>query len=70
MPKIMLRKDSEGSLICYVPKKDLECRVVSVEFDEAARWGGTLGLEDGSKLFVSPLETPPTLPIELRATRG
>ncbi|MBF0382405.1 MAG: putative nitrogen fixation protein NifT [Magnetococcales bacterium] len=70
MPKIMLRKNAEGSLICYVAKKDLEAKVVALEFDEPTRWGGTLTLDDGSKLYVKLLDSPPALPIEMRATRG
>ncbi|MBF0447425.1 MAG: putative nitrogen fixation protein NifT [Magnetococcales bacterium] len=70
MPKIILSKNDEGTLICYVPKRDLEAKVVGLEFEEPARWGGTLTLEDGTKLFIEPLKATPNLPMEIRATRG
>lgn len=70
MPKIMLRKNEEGSLICYVAKKDLEAKVVAMEFDEPTCWCGTLTLDDGSKLHIKPFGSPPILPLEVRATRG
>ena len=33
MPSVMLKKNTEGKLIFYVPKKDLEEVAESVEFD-------------------------------------
>ncbi|MBF0144690.1 MAG: putative nitrogen fixation protein NifT [Magnetococcales bacterium] len=70
MPKIMLRLDKEGNLICYVAKKDLEGKVVALEFNEDHRWGGRLQLEDGSALHIDPLPVRPSLPMEVRARRA
>ena len=68
MPSVMLKKNSEGKLIFYVPKKDLEEVAESVEFDTADKWGGEVLLADGSKYYFEPI-TPPDFPITLRAKR-
>ncbi len=68
MPSVMLKKNPEGKLIFYVPKKDLEEVAESVEFDTADKWGGEVVLADGSKYFFEPI-APPDFPITLRAKR-
>ena len=68
MPSGMLKKNSEGKLIFYVPKKDLEEVAESVEFDTADKWGGEVLLADGSKYYFEPI-APPDFPITLRAKR-
>ncbi|ABK43710.1 NifT/FixU family protein [Magnetococcus marinus MC-1] len=72
MPKVMMRKDGEGVLTCYIPKKDLEAKVLSIEFDTPEKWGGTFTIDDGedTELFIEPMEPAPTLPIELRANKA
>nr|CRH04599.1 nitrogen fixation protein NifT [Candidatus Magnetococcus massalia] len=70
MPKVMMRKDAEGVLTCYVPKKDLEANVVSIEFDDEEKFGGNFELSDGSLFKFDPISPAPTLPIEVRAVRG
>ena len=61
MPSVMLKKNSEGKLIFYVPKKDLEEVAESVEFDTADKWGGEVLLADGSKYYFEPI-APPDFP--------
>ncbi|MBF0109939.1 MAG: putative nitrogen fixation protein NifT [Magnetococcales bacterium] len=70
MPKIMLRRDMGGNLICYVAKKDLEGKVVALEHDEERRWGGRLQLEDGTVFLIDPLPARPSLPLEIRVRKG
>lgn len=70
MPMIMLRKDDNGALTLYVPKKDLEDVVTEIEFDQPDKWGGTITIGEGTSFYVDPLDAPPTLPISLRARRG
>ncbi|MBF0624481.1 MAG: putative nitrogen fixation protein NifT [Magnetococcales bacterium] len=69
MPLVMLRKDSEGRLICYVPKKDLEARVTALEHDGEELWGGRLTLEDGESWYLEPISPRPGLPFEARVKR-
>jgi len=68
MPSVMLKKNPEGKLVFYVPKKDLEEVAESVEFDNAEQWGGEILLTDGSKYYIDPI-VPPDFPITLRAKR-
>ncbi|MDY6828609.1 MAG: putative nitrogen fixation protein NifT [Pseudomonadota bacterium] len=69
MPKVMIRKNANGELTCYIAKKDLEAAVVSIEHDRSDCWGGELTLSDGSVYYLEPLSVPPELPITLRARR-
>lgn len=69
MANIMLRRGSTGELVFYLPKKDLEEVVASVEFDSPDCWGGRLELGDGQSYYIEPLPVPPELPISLRAQR-
>lgn len=68
MPNVMIKKEESGKYSFYVPKKDLEEMVVSLEFDSVEKWGGVVELSDGSKFFLEPGEMP-KLPITLRAKR-
>jgi nitrogen fixation protein NifT len=70
MPEVMISKGKENDkLIFYVPKKDLEETIESIEFDTPEKWGGEVVLGDGQKFFLEP--TPkPKLPITLRAKRA
>jgi len=69
MPSVMLRTREDGKLLFYVAKKDLEETVESIEFDSAEKWGGEIVLGDGSRYYFEPLNTPPEIPITLRAKR-
>ena len=50
-------------------KKDLEDEVVSLQFDEADKWGGEIELRDGSRYFVEPFAGRPKLPVTVQAER-
>lgn len=67
MPSVMIR-EQDGVMTLYVPKKDLEETVDSLEFDSEEKWGGEVALGDGTKFYLEPMEKP-KLPITLRAKR-
>ncbi|CAL93158.1 nitrogen fixation protein [nifT] [Azoarcus olearius] len=69
MANIMIRKTASGGLSFYLPKRDLEDDIVSIEFDQPDKWGGALKLLNGGEYYVEPLEAPPKLPITVRAKR-
>ena len=69
MANVMLRRDKSGSLVFYLPKKDLEETVKTLEFDQPDCWGGRLELDDGQCYFIEPMQSPPKLPVSLRAKR-
>lgn len=70
MPKVMLRRNEAGVMTLYVPKRDLEEDVSSIEFDTAEKWGGIIELVDGTRYKLEVLDSIPNFPITLRATRG
>ena len=70
MPEVMFRRSENDKLVFYVPKKDLEETVESMEFQEADKWGGLIELSDGQRFFLPPLTAPPRLPITLRVKRA
>jgi nitrogen fixation protein NifT len=67
MMKLMIRKDSKGTLTGYVPKKDLEEPIVSMV--NPGMWGGLVTLGNGWQfdLPAMPVDTP--LPITVEARR-
>ncbi|MFP4079611.1 MAG: putative nitrogen fixation protein NifT [Ectothiorhodospira sp.] len=69
MPSVMINKTQDGALSLYVPKKDLEETIVSMEHPGPGRWGGEITLSDGSRYFLDPMEEAPRLPITLRVRR-
>jgi nitrogen fixation protein NifT len=69
MANIMIRKTAAGGLSFYLPKRDLEDLIVSIEFDQADKWGGELKLANGGTYYVDPLNAQPKLPVSLRARR-
>ena len=69
MANIMIRKTQTGALSFYLPKRDLEDDIVSIEFDRSDKWGGELTLASGGVYYIDPLDAPPSLPISLRARR-
>ncbi|PZN80207.1 MAG: putative nitrogen fixation protein NifT [Candidatus Methylumidiphilus alinenensis] len=69
MPEVMISKNSNDKLVFYVPKKDLEETIESLEFEAEEKWGGEVVLGDGQKFYLEPIAKP-KLPITLRAKRG
>lgn len=69
MANIMIRKNEDGGLVFYLPKRDLEASIESIEFDTDEKWGGELKLDNGGAYYIDPIARPPRLPISLRAKR-
>jgi nitrogen fixation protein NifT len=65
--KIMLRRDSEGVLSAYVPKKDLEEPVVDME--GPGMWGGRITLANGWQLQLPEMAEGTRLPITVEARK-
>lgn len=65
--KIMIRRDSEGILSAYVPKKDLEEPIVEVE--APGMWGGTVTLANGWVLQLPEMAEGTSLPITVEAKK-
>lgn len=68
MANIIISQAASGGLTFYLPKKDLEEKVVALEFDEPDQWGGELTLSSGQRYYIDPIERP-GLPKSLRARR-
>ena len=69
MANIMIRQAERGGLVFYLPKRDLEASIESIEFDSPEKWGGELKLENGGAYYIDPIAKPARLPISLRAKR-
>ncbi len=65
--KVMIRRDSEGILSAYVPKKDLEEPIVSVQNPDM--WGGSVTLANGWVLQLPEMAAGTTLPITVEAKK-
>jgi nitrogen fixation protein NifT len=65
--KVMIRRDSEGVLSAYVPKKDLEEPIVEVETPEM--WGGSVTLANGWVLKLPEMDASTSLPITVEAKK-
>jgi nitrogen fixation protein NifT len=65
--KVMIRKSSAGVLSAYVPKKDLEEPIVSME--RPGMWGGAVTLANGWELQLPEMAEGTTLPITVEARR-
>jgi len=65
--KVMLRKDAKGILSAYIPKKDLEEPIVSME--QADMWGGIVTLANGWRLELPQMGAETVLPITVEARR-
>jgi nitrogen fixation protein NifT len=65
--KVMIRRDAEGRLSAYVPKKDLEEPVV--EQQNPGIWGGTITLANGWVLQMPDMATDTRLPITVEARK-
>ena len=65
--KVMIRKTSDGKISAYVPKKDLEEPIVSMEKPEM--WGGIVTLQNGWKLELPQMAADTKLPITVEARK-
>lgn len=68
MANVMLQYTEQGELSLYLPKKDLEELVVSIEFDSDDKWGGAIALANGAIYHIEPMSKP-KLPMSIRAKR-
>lgn len=64
--KVMLHNGDDGTLMVYVPKKDLEEHVISESQDGDAK---LLTLENGWELSIAGLTEPLQLPKTVNAKR-
>jgi probable nitrogen fixation protein FixT len=65
--KIILRKDRNGNLSVYVPKKDLEQDVIATE--KPTYWGGKITLANGWNLELPDLPEDTKLPVTVEAKK-
>ncbi|MDY6956903.1 MAG: putative nitrogen fixation protein NifT [Pseudomonadota bacterium] len=65
--KIMIRRDAAGALSAYVPKKDLEEPIVSM--DNPDMWGGVVTLANGWRLELPAMAADTRLPLTVDARR-
>ncbi len=63
----MIRRNAEGQLSAYVPKKDLEEPIVSMEKPDM--WGGKVTLGNGWELLLPAMGDGTALPITVEAKR-
>lgn len=66
--KVMIRKNASGELSAYVPKKDLEEPIVSME--KESLWGGTVTLANGWTLELPEMDPDTRLPITVEARKS
>lgn len=69
MANIMVRKNAAGGLVFYLPKRDIEDSITSIEFDTPEKWGGEIKLGNGGVYYIDPIPAPSRLPISVRARR-
>ncbi|CAG9000786.1 MAG: hypothetical protein CENE_02793 [Candidatus Celerinatantimonas neptuna] len=69
MPNVILRQQSDG-LYCYIAKRDLEERVVQIEFEQHDCWGGTIELAGGQRWYLPPQPELPHFPFKIRLSRA
>ena len=65
--KVMIRKTSDGIISAYVPRKDLEEPIVSMEKPEM--WGGIITLQNGWQLELPQMAADTKLPITVEARK-
>lgn len=65
--KVMIRRNSEGQLSAYMPKKDLEEPVVAQE--KPGVWGGRITLANGWQLQMPDMAADTKLPITVEARK-
>lgn len=66
--KVMIRRNAAGVLSAYVPKKDLEETIVSMEKPEM--WGGSVTLANGWLLALPAMAADTALPITVDARKS
>ena len=66
--KVMIRRNAAGVLSAYVPKKDLEEPIVSMENPEM--WGGSVTLANGWLLQLPPMAAGTALPVTVDARKS
>lgn len=69
MANIMIRRGDQGGYVFYLPKRDLEDTITSMEFDTPEKWGGEIRLNNGGAYFIDPQPAPERLPYSVRAKR-
>ncbi|MBK6744793.1 MAG: putative nitrogen fixation protein NifT [Hydrogenophilales bacterium] len=69
MANIMIQRGAQGEYVFYLPKRDLEGTIVSMEFDTPEKWGGEIKLNNGGAYFIEPQAAPDRLPYSVRAKR-
>ncbi len=69
MANIMVRKSADGSLTFYLPKRDIEDSITSIEFDTPEKWGGEIKLGNGGIYLIDPQPQPARFPVSLRVKR-
>ncbi|MBI5936597.1 MAG: putative nitrogen fixation protein NifT [Betaproteobacteria bacterium] len=69
MANIMIRRGDKGEYVFYLPKRDLEDTVTSMEFDTPEKWGGEIKLNNGGSYYIEPQVAPARLPFSVRAKR-
>ena len=65
--KVMIRRNTAGTLSAYIAKKDLEEPIVEVEKPEI--WGGKVTLANGWQLELPEMDSATTLPITVEARK-
>lgn len=65
--KVMIRRNENGQLSAYVPKKDLEEPIVEQEKPDL--WGGSVKLANGWQLALPEMPADTRLPITVEAKR-
>lgn len=65
--KVMIRKSASGALSAYVPKKDLEEAIVTMENPQM--WGGLVTLSNGWQLQLPAMDADTRLPITVEARK-
>lgn len=68
MANIMIRR-SERGYVFYMPKRDIEDSIVSIEFDTPDKWGGEIKLGNGGIYYIEPQPAPTRWPYSVRAKR-
>ena len=68
MANIMIRRGAEGYGF-YMPKRDIEDQITSMEFDSPEKWGGEIRLKNGGIYYIEPQSAPERLPYSVRARR-
>lgn len=69
MANIMIRRSDKGDYVFYLPKRDLEDTITSMEFDTPEKWGGEIKLNNDGSYYIDPQPAPERLPYSVRAKR-